>query len=106
MNPDLWQVDDTILWLAGIIAACAILVTGITKIWAFATKSLTERIDKSNEEMSQLRADLDKQFGGNSGGIREAVNNVAERQKEIGLAIEVIHRRIDEHLTLHITEGK
>lgn len=74
----------------------ALLVAVATGLWR-----LFRRLDRQDEEqraqrrvLIDLKADLDRQFGGNSGGLREAVNALQLGQK-------AITDRFDRHLEQH-----
>lgn len=56
--------------------------------------ALNRRLDQQDSLAKAVKDDLDKQFGGNGGGIREAINRIDDR-------LENVEQRLDRHVEAH-----
>ena len=84
------EASDIAVWLE--IAAPIVAVLGA--LWRYERK-LTRRLDKQDADSEHMKQMLDKQFGGNSGGIREAINGIDTRLDDLS-------QRVDRHLEYHV----
>ena len=95
LDPDLVQ-----MWVLILTPVCAVLAA----VWRWERR-VSKRLDQAEETRQELADLLAKQFGPNSGGLREAVNgirsDVAELKDEHALAV----IRMNEHIRFHL-EGK
>ena len=95
LDPDLVQ-----MWVLILTPVCAVLAA----VWRWERR-VSKRLDQAEETRQELADLLAKQFGPNSGGLREAVNavraDVTELKEEHALAI----IRMNEHIRFHL-EGK
>ena len=87
----LFDVDPTpwAAWVA--ILTPAFIVLGVLFRYE---RRLSRRLDAQDAKSDAIATTLEKQFGGNSGGIREAVNGLTRGQ-------EAITERLDRHLEDH-----
>jgi hypothetical protein len=71
----------------------ALGLTIIGAVWAYDRK-MQRRLDKQDNDIEGIKSTLAVQFGGNGGGIREAINRLSTEQAAQAA-------RIDAHLTFH-----
>lgn len=83
------DIDSVRSWLE----VAAILGGVFATLWRYERR-LSQRLDRQDALAEQMKAELDKQFGGNGGGMREAINSLQDGQAEIG-------KRLDRHLEQH-----
>ena len=72
------NLEDVILWLE-ILTPVFLLLMALYR-W---DKKLTRRLDAQDATVKNMTDDLNRQFGGNGGGLREAVNTLQAGQTEI-----------------------
>lgn len=80
-------------WLE--VAAIIVGVFAVAWRWEKRTSS---RLDTVELLLTSIKQEQEKQFGGNSGGIREKLNATADR-------IEDVSDRLDRHITQHVERG-
>lgn len=88
--------------------ACA-TVLGIYGVWRKIDQRQTEtHIDtlRINDKLDYMEQQFRIQFGGNGGGMREAINTIADRQERIDLRVTKIgddvanlRGKFDQHIT-------
>lgn len=83
------DIESVRSWLEVVVILGGFFAT----IWRYERR-LSQRLDRQDALAAQMKADLDKQFGGNGGGLREAVNSLQSGQA-------VITERLDRHLEQH-----
>jgi hypothetical protein len=83
--------------LAAWATLASILVTSLGFLIRYERR-LTNRLDKQDTDLADLKSTLTREFSGNSGGIREAINALKEGQKQTA-------DRIDAHLQFHAYES-
>jgi hypothetical protein len=71
----------------------AVTVSILGGVWTF-DRRMQRRLDAQDAEAKSLRERLDRELGGNGGGLREAVNTLKDGQAELREAQRV-------HLTFH-----
>ena len=71
------------------------LVIALVVAMATGAWRLSKRLTKQDGDIAAIKKTLDQQFGGNSGGIREAINAQ-------GVALHDVSTRLDEHIALHV----
>jgi uncharacterized membrane protein len=86
------QIDDFLLWTAGIVIAVTAIAGGLAALYRLLTSSLSKRLD---DICSQLRRN-----GGTS--LRDAVDRIEEKQTEIQRDVREVRQRLDDHLTYHL----
>ena len=77
----------------------AIVTIGITIIgllWRIAVKAA-----KRDVMIASLSQQFTREFGGNSGGLRQQINHIASEQAEIKANQQYQIERLDEHIAQH-----
>ena len=88
------QIDDFLLWTAGIVVAVTAIAAGLMGLYRLLTGALSRRLD---EVSSQLRRN-----GGSS--LRDAVDRIEEKQAEIQRDVRDVRSKIDSHIAWHLTD--
>ena len=86
------QIDDFLLWSAGIVAAVAAIAGGLAALHRLLTGALNRRLD---DVSSQLRRN-----GGSS--LRDAVDRIEEKQAQIHIDLREARQRLDDHIAYHL----
>ena len=86
------QIDDFLLWTAGIVIAVTAIAGGLAAVYRLLTGALSKRLD---EVSSQL-----KRNGGSS--LRDAVDRIEEKQTEIQRDLRDVRQRLDDHIAYHL----
>ena len=88
------QIDDFLLWTAGIVIAVTAIAGGLAALYRLLTGSLSKRLDDIG---SQLRRN-----GGSS--LRDAIDRIEEKQAEIQIDVRDVRAKIDDHIAWHLTD--
>ena len=88
------QIDDFLMWAAGVVAAITAISVGLAGLYRLLTASLSKRLD---DVSSQLRRN-----GGSS--LRDAVDRIEEKQAQIHTDVREVRERLDDHITWHLTK--
>ena len=86
------QIDDFLLWTAGIVVAVTAIAGGLAALYRLLTASLSKRLDGIS---SQLHRN-----GGSS--LRDAVDRIEEKQTEIQRDVRDVRHRLDDHIAYHL----
>ena len=86
------QIDDFLLWTAGIVIAVTAIAGGLAALYRLLTGSLSNRLDGIS---SQLQLN-----GGSS--LRDAVDRIEEKQTEIQRDVRDVRQRLDDHIAYHL----
>jgi uncharacterized membrane protein len=86
------QIDDFLLWTAGIVVAVTAIAGGLAALYRLLTASLSKRLDGIS---SQLHRN-----GGSS--LRDAVDRIEEKQTEIQRDVRDVRQRLDDHIAYHL----
>lgn len=86
------QIDDFLLWTAGIVIAITAIAGGLAALYRLLTSSLSRRLDDIG---SQLRRN-----GGSS--LRDAIDRIEEKQTEIQRDVRDLRQRLDDHINYHL----
>lgn len=86
------QVDDFVMWFAGIVTAIVVIAGGLVALHRLLTGALNRRLDT-----------IDAQLHRNGGtSLRDAVDRIEERQTDIQHSVHRTARRLDEHIDWHL----
>ena len=88
------QIDDFLIWTAGIVVAVTAIAAGLMGLYRLLTGALSRRLD---EVSSQLRRN-----GGSS--LRDAVDRIEEKQALIHTDVREVRQRLDDHIAWHLTD--
>ena len=88
------QIDDFLLWTAGIVVAVTAIAGGLAALYRLLTGSLSKRLDNIS---SQLHRN-----GGSS--LRDAVDRIEQKQAEIQQDVRDVRSKIDDHIAWHLTD--
>ena len=88
------QVDDFIMFTAGIVLAVTAIAGGLMALYRLLTASLNKRLDDIG---GQLRRN-----GGTS--LRDAVDRIEEKQTEIQTDVRDLRTRVDDHIQWHLSK--
>ena len=88
------QIDDFLLWTAGIVVAVTAIAGGLAALYRLLTGSLSKRLDNIS---SQLHRN-----GGSS--LRDAIDRIEEKQAEIQQDVRDVRSKIDDHISWHLTD--
>ena len=88
------QIDDFLLWTAGIVIAVTAIAGGLAALYRLLTGSLSKRLDNIS---SQLHRN-----GGSS--LRDAIDRIEEKQAEIQQDVRDVRSKIDDHIAWHLTD--
>ena len=88
------QIDDFLLWTAGIVIAVTAIAGGLAALYRLLTGSLSKRLDNIS---SQLHRN-----GGSS--LRDAIDRIEEKQAEIQVDVRDVRSKIDDHIAWHLTD--
>ena len=88
------QIDDFLLWTAGIVIAITAIAGGLAALYRLLTSSLSKRLDDIG---SQLRRN-----GGSS--LRDAIDRIEEKQAQIQVDVRDVRSKIDDHISWHLTD--
>ena len=86
------QIDDFLLWTAGIVVAVTAIAGGLAALYRLLTGSLSKRLDGIS---SQLHRN-----GGSS--LRDAIDRIEEKQTEIQRDLREVRQRLDDHIAYHL----
>lgn len=90
------QIDDFLMWAAGVVAAITAISVGLAALYRLLTASLSKRLD---DVSSQL-----KRNGGSS--LRDAVDRIEQKQAEILSDVREVRARLDDHITWHLEKDR
>ena len=88
------QVDDFIMFTAGIVLAVTAIAGGLMALYRLLTASVNKRLDDIG---GQLRRN-----GGTS--LRDAVDRIEENQTEIQTDVRELRTRVDDHIQWHLSK--
>ena len=88
------QVDDFIMFTAGIVLAVTAIAGGLMALYRLLTASVNKRLDDIG---GQLRSN-----GGTS--LRDAVDRIEEKQTEIQTDVRDLRIRVDDHIQWHLSK--
>ena len=90
------QIDDFLLWTAGVVAAVTVIAGGLAALYRLLTASLSRRLDAISRELH------------NNGGtsLRDAVDRIEERQKVVMTDVRDVRERVDDHITWHLEHAE
>ena len=88
------QIDDFLMWAAGVVAAVTAISVGLAALYRLLTASLSKRLD---DVSSQLHRN-----GGSS--LRDAVDRIEERQQLMHTDVRDLRERLDDHISWHLTK--
>ena len=86
------QIDDFLMWAAGVVAAITAISVGLAALYRLLTSSLSKRLDDIS---GQLRRN-----GGTS--LRDAVDRIEERTQILHTDVRDLRERVDDHITWHL----
>lgn len=86
------QIDDFLMWAAGVVAAITAISVGLAALYRLLTASLSKRLDDIS---SQLRRN-----GGTS--LRDAVDRIEERTHILHTDVRDLRERLDDHISWHL----
>ena len=86
------QVDDFIMFTAGIVLAVTAIAGGLMALYRLLTASVNKRLDDIG---GQLRRN-----GGTS--LRDAVDRIEDKQTEIQTDVRELRTRVDDHIQWHL----
>ena len=94
MQFDTPQIDDFLLWFAGIITAVVVISGGLVALHRLLTGAINKRLDA-----------IDSQLHRNGGAsLRDAVDRIEERQGEMRDYVVRTADRLDEHIDWHLSK--
>ena len=88
------QIDDFLIWTAGVVIAITAIAGGLAALYRLLTSSLSKRLDDIG---SQLRRN-----GGTS--LRDAIDRIEEKQAQIQVDLRDVRSKIDDHISWHLTD--
>lgn len=86
------QIDDFLVWFAGIVTALVVIVGGLVAIRRLLLGTVEKRLDGIDNQL--------KRNGGSS--LRDAIDRIEERQGEMRDYVVRTADRLDEHITWHL----
>lgn len=86
------QIDDFLLWTAGIVVAVTAIAGGLAALYRLLTGSLSKRLDSIASQLNRN--------GGSS--LRDAVDRIEERQHALLTDVRELRQRVDDHITYHL----
>ena len=96
-------IDDARNW-----AELGVIAAGIIGGGWRIMRRLERRLDKQDlltaaqiEEIKSIKDENARQYGGNSGGMREAINQLVKGQDEIKSDLKYQRTRLDAHIDSH-----
>lgn len=86
------QVDDFLVWFAGVVTALVVIVGGVVALRKLLLGAIDKRLDA-----------IDGQLHRNGGtSLRDAVDRIEERQTDIQSYVRRTADRLDEHVQWHL----
>lgn len=86
------QIDEFLLWFAGIVTAILVISGGLVALHRLLTGAINKRLDAID---SQLHRN-----GGSS--LRDAIDRIEEKQLDIQTYVRRTADRLDEHIVWHL----
>lgn len=86
------QIDDFIIWAAGVIGAVVVIAGGLVGLYRMLTGSLSKRLDNISSQLTRN--------GGSS--LRDAVDRIEDRQQGMISDMHGLRERIDGHIDWHL----
>ena len=88
------QVDDFLVWFAGVVTALVVIVGGVVALRKLLLGAIDKRLDA-----------IDGQLHRNGGtSLRDAVDRIEERQTDIQSYVRRTADRLDEHVQWHLSK--
>lgn len=88
------QVDDFLLWFAGVVTAILVIAGGIVALRKLLLGAIDKRLDGIDQQLTRN--------GGSS--LRDAVDRIEERQTDIQTYVRRTADRLDEHVQWHLSK--
>ena len=86
------QVDDFLVWFAGVVTALVVIVGGVVALRKLLLGAIDKRLDGIDQQLHRN--------GGTS--LRDAVDRIEERQTDIQNYVRRTADRLDEHVQWHL----
>ena len=86
------QVDDFIMFTAGIVLAVTAIAGGLMALYRLLTASVNKRLDDIGGHL--------RRNGGTS--LRDAVDRIEDKQTEIQTDVRELRTRVDDHIQWHL----
>ena len=86
------QIDDFLLWTAGIVIAVTAIAGGLAALYRLLTASLNKRLDDISGQLHRN--------GGSS--LRDAVDRIEERTHILHTDVRDLRQRLDDHIAYHL----
>jgi uncharacterized membrane-anchored protein YhcB (DUF1043 family) len=90
------QVDDFLMWFAGIVTAIVVISGGLVALHRLLTGAINKRLDGIDAQLHRN--------GGSS--LRDAIDRIEERQADIQTHVLRTADRLDEHIDWHLSKEK
>jgi ABC-type nickel/cobalt efflux system permease component RcnA len=97
------SVESAAAW-ASVIGTAVLVIGGV---WNFFRR-IEKRLDKQDQiakgqadDLKDIKSENARQYGGNSGGMREAINHLVKGQDEIKTELQYQRTRLDAHIDSH-----
>jgi hypothetical protein len=88
------QIDDFLMWFAGIVTALVVIAGGLVGLHRLLTGAISRRLDGIDSQL--------KRNGGSS--LRDAIDRIEERQGEMRDYVVRTADRLDEHIDWHLSQ--
>lgn len=88
------QIDDFLLWSAGVVAAITIIAGGLVALYRLLTGALSKRLDDISGQLHRN--------GGSS--LRDAVDRIEQTQTSIARDVRDLRTRLDGHIEWHLSQ--
>ena len=90
------QVDEFLMWMAGIVVAVTAIAGGLMALYRLLTGALNKRLD-----------DISAQLHRNGGtSHRDAVDRIEERTHVLHTDVRDLRERLDDHITWHLERDR
>ena len=88
------QIDDFLIWFAGIVTALVVIVGGLAAIRKLLLGAIEKRLEGIDQQLHRN--------GGTS--LRDAIDRIEERQGEMRAYVVRTADRLDEHIDWHLSQ--
>ena len=86
------QIDDFLLWTAGIVIAVTAIAGGLAALYRLLTANVNKRLDDISGQLHRN--------GGSS--LRDAVDRIEERTHILHTDVRDLRQRLDDHIAYHL----
>ena len=86
------QIDDFLMWFAGIVTALVVIAGGLVALHKLLTGAINKRLDGIDSQL--------KRNGGSS--LRDAIDRIEDKQAEMREYVVRTADRLDEHIDWHL----